>query len=115
MNLIVKLRVLFAVLWLAVGAWILATQATLPPESTWAKVPVGGAHVSLGWLALVLGLYNAARWWAGRALRAQKEQEARLAERTGRPSRPRRPEGPPPEPDPNFDFSDPPAGPPPGG
>jgi uncharacterized membrane protein len=102
MNLIIRLRLIFAVAWLLTGLGVCAYQI-VHPESSWGWLRLGGTPVSLGWAALLLGLYNLARWWASRAgVLARKQQEAELAAR----SRPRRREGPPAEYDPNFDFSD---------
>jgi hypothetical protein len=102
MNLITRLRLIFGVVWLLVGLGIVAYQVT-HPDSWWMWMRLGTTPISFGWAALVLGLYNLARWWSSRAgLLARKQQEAELAAR----SRSRRREVPPEQYDPNFDFSD---------
>jgi hypothetical protein len=65
---------------------------------------------SSGWLALLLALYNLARWWSIRSYRRQRqaEQEA-LAQRFHRHREERAESAQPP--DPNFNFTEPPAGP----
>ena len=59
--------------------------------------------VSAGWLFLLLGTYNLARWYSSRANRS--EQQALLAAHEARLRQARHRE-PPAEPDPTFDFTD---------
>jgi hypothetical protein len=96
-----NLNLVFAIAWL-IAAVILFTISDL-------SIPVGGTKFSSGWVALVLALYNVARWWSVRSARRQRlaEQEA-LAQRAHRNRVEERRE--PVEPDPNFNFKDPPAG-----
>jgi hypothetical protein len=90
--------------WLIVAAVIFATG---DPRFV---LHLGGVQLSSGWLALVLALYNVARWWSLRSYRRQRqeEQEALARRFRRRDEELPRPEQPP---DPNFNFTEPPAGP----
>lgn len=85
-----------AVLWVVVGVGLLVWHA-LDPEATRGKI--GG--VSLGWVALVLGIYNVARWWSERTYRA-----TRAAERAREDQQRRSPRRAEPEPDSPFRFDE---------
>jgi hypothetical protein len=106
-----NLNLIFAVAWLIVAALIFV----LRPEQL--SLRIGGIPFSAGWVALVLALYNMARWWSTRSARRQRaaEREA-LAQRFRRHRNEERQE--PVEPDPNFNFGEPPpsqgGAPPPG-
>jgi hypothetical protein len=104
MKLINRLRLIFGIVWLLVAAGICVYQV-MHPESGWLWMKLGGTPISLGWAALLLGVYNLARWWASRASMLAQKKEAELAQRDS-PRRARRREEPPSAPDPNFDFSD---------
>lgn len=65
-----------------------------------------GTGISAGWLCIVLGLYNVARWWSARSYAAYRQHLEETALR-----RHRREDATPPggrELDPNFMFNDPP-------
>jgi hypothetical protein len=97
------LNLVLAVLWVVVaGAIFLSGDERL-------FIRLGTAHFSSGWLALGLALWNLVRWWSVRSYRRarQAEQEA-LARRSRRHAAEERRE--PAEPDPNFNFTDPPPG-----
>ncbi len=85
----------FAVTWILGGVGILIWHA-LEPGTTQGKI--GG--ISLGWVALLLGLYNLARWWSWRSNRTLRraDQEARAVRRR----EPRAPAAP--DPDGPFNF-----------
>lgn len=75
------------------------------------KYRIRGLDISAAWLLLVLALYNFARWYSYRmaakeaeAMRYVDEARLRQAQRRERS-----------DPDPTFDFSDPPKPPPAGG
>ncbi|MBV9121845.1 MAG: hypothetical protein JO112_00625 [Planctomycetes bacterium] len=93
-----NLSLVLAVFWLLVSL-ILFLWPVFHPG---AKMPTLYGF-SMGWLGLLMMLYNLLRWWSRRAFRAER----RLLEEEGR--RPQRPVNPPParEPDPNFNFTEP--------
>jgi hypothetical protein len=100
---------------IACGFWLLIAAAIfitgLATGKWYLNVHLGDfPPFSSGWLALLLALYNLARWWSIRSYRRQRlaEQDA-LAKRFHRHRDERRePEQPP---DPNFNFTEPPADP----
>ena len=101
-----KLSFCLAVLWLTFAAGLLAWHAATGDPRL--RLPVGGSDLSLGWAALALGLYNLLRWWGAWSYQRQRrEMQASWARRD---EQARRARGPGPEPDPNFVFTDPPAG-----
>jgi hypothetical protein len=74
---------------------------------------IKGTDLSVGWLLILLGIFNIARWYSGQARRArmladEDEAERRRERRRSRTSREYQP------PDPNFQFTDepPPSAPP---
>ncbi len=86
---------LFGVGWFA-AEWI-----------TGRKLPVlhlGGAEVSLAWVALLLCLYNVVRWRLRPRRRSQDSLQETLEARRLMHRDEERPPGPP---DPNFNFTDP--------
>jgi hypothetical protein len=90
--------------------WLIVAAAIFVSGDQRFVFQIGAVRFSSGWLALLLALYNVVRWWSIRSYRRQRqaEQEA-LAKRFQRHQDERRdPEQPP---DPNFNFTDPPAGP----
>jgi uncharacterized membrane protein len=93
----------------AVG-WLVAAAAIFLSRDERLGVHFGGVPLSSGWVAIVLALYNLARWWSIRSSRRQRQAEREaLAERMHRRHDEERPE--PVERDPNFNFGDPPPGP----
>jgi|SRR6516164_2745273 hypothetical protein len=103
-----NLNLIFALGWLVAAAAIFFVGD--PRLSI--RLP-GLPPFSSAWLALLLALYNIARWWSRRSARRQRQAEREaLAQRF---QRHREEEGRPPvEPDPNFQFDDAPR-PPEGG
>jgi hypothetical protein len=101
-------NLIMCVLWLLVGAALLITGYT---TGRWyLTVNLGGGSFSGGWLALILALYNLARWWSVRSYRRQRQTEQQaFAQRLKRHRAETR--GPEQPPDPNFDFKEPPTGP----
>jgi hypothetical protein len=93
-----------AVVWLLVGAGLIVFHATTgSPALTF---PIADHRVSVGWVALVLAIYNLARAWALRSYRLE-EWTRRMAQLSR--DRDRRWEDhrkPPSDPDPNFNFTD---------
>lgn len=87
-------NLLLAVPWLLLAVALLTWHALHPDDP---RFRVFGGGVSWGWPALLLGLYNLARWWSSRK-KAPRPDETR---------RPRRDEAPPTV-HPEFDFSRPP-------
>jgi hypothetical protein len=93
------LKLVLAVLWTVAGVAILVAD---PPSL---RFRLGDTRFSAGWVALLLGAYNGARWWGVRSA----DRRRRAAEEMQRHRPPRRPPGEP-EPDrnPDFIFDDPP-------
>jgi hypothetical protein len=93
------LNLFMAVVWLALGAGLLLWQYAHPDEP---GMTIFGSRYSVGWFALVLCLYNLARWWSGRRSRvySQALHENRSRRHSHRSPRPDQP------PDPNFIFED---------
>ena len=92
------MSLIFALFWFALAAFIFITGR------------LGGTSGLGGWLAIVFGLFSLARWWSIRSYRRQRQaDEEALARRFHRHSEERR--GPEQPPDPNFNFTEPPAGP----
>jgi hypothetical protein len=91
-----------AILWLAGGVLLLAWYYTTgDPRST---IQFFDGMPS-GWIAIILGLYNLARWWGVRAAR----QERFLMHQMEEERRQRRRSAPRPDydnPDPTFNFTD---------
>jgi hypothetical protein len=92
-----------ALFWLLLGGIMVSWPRWHGGDSPFLLV---GTDLSFGWAALVLGLYNLLRWWSGRSLALQRRAEAEALRQRAR----RHPtaEPPPAEPDPAFDFTDPP-------
>ncbi len=95
-----------ALLWLTLGTVVIVWGWLHPEQQTW---HILGTNLSIGWLALLLGLYNAVRWWSRRSYEQNlRTQEAARAERERRhrtdPSSSR-------EPAPELDFTRPPSNP----
>jgi hypothetical protein len=78
------LNLVMAVFWLVVGGLLLGWQ-WLHPENR--RLTIFGTGISIGWLALLLALYDLVRW----------RQERRLTRRQTPPAA---------VPDPNFNFTD---------
>jgi hypothetical protein len=102
------LNLVLALMWLAAGVGLLGMYY-LTDDPRW-RVTIGGGDWSLGWLALLLCVWNLVRWYAVRADRMRRQSLEEL--RAGRRYPARRPE-PIGEPDPAFNFSDDPPPPPP--
>jgi hypothetical protein len=71
---------------------------------------IRGTNLSVGWLLLVLCLYNLARWVSIRSSRAAQRTVQQAREQRSRSTHRPRPEAP----DPNFNFTDEPPPPAPG-
>jgi hypothetical protein len=97
------MNLILALLWLLGGIAVLAYDASVPG----ARPGAWGGRFSIGWLMLLMSLYNVVRWWVLRASRASRRPAPVPPYRRNRP--PERDE----PPDPNFDFTD--SGPPPPG
>jgi hypothetical protein len=100
------IRVAFAALWLVIAMIIFVYQATLPADSQWGKINMGGVTISVGWAALLLGVYNFFRWYSARAALVQKKRDREYDEaREARLKALRQESQPPAEPNPDFDFN----------
>jgi hypothetical protein len=89
---------ILAVFWLLTGVLLLAWDWWYPGLSPY-RLP--GTELSLGWLALLLSLYNIVRFWARRSAARQGVPMRRWRERRGQVSR-----SSPVESDPNFNFTE---------
>lgn len=91
-----------AVLWLAGGIVLLAWHYTTGDPR--GKIEAFGG-MSSGWIAIILGVYNLARWWGARAARQERflmhqmEEERRQRRRAAAQADYDHP-------DPNFTFTD---------
>jgi hypothetical protein len=102
------MNLFLAILWLLGGIVLIAYEQFTGDT----RFQIRGTNISAAWLFVVLAAYNLVRWWSARSYQAERRamqiEEARLRASHLRPR-----EGPPPEPDPNFDFtSKPPPRPP---
>ncbi len=102
------IRLYTAITWFLLAAMLLAWEWTHPQQ----RVGGGllGTNFSVAYIAIALGIYNLARWWANRGYarrqptaeeRWQRWRNARISTHSRHPE-PR---------DPNFDFTDEPKGP----
>jgi hypothetical protein len=94
------INLFLALLWL-LGAVVVLAYEYFTGEQF---LRIRGTNLSVGWLLLVLGIYNLARWWSLRSYRAeQRAVQTAQANRYRAAHRERHPGQPP---DPNFDFTD---------
>jgi hypothetical protein len=92
-----------AVVWGLIGVVLLIYHG-LNPHDDRGRIKLIGGDLSLGWMALLIALYNVARYWSYRAAQAEKRTMAIFQARVRRAAeRPREPYG---DPDPNFIFTD---------
>ena len=95
-------NLVLAVIW-GLGGVVLIVYHALTDDPR-GRIKLIGGDLSLGWAALVISLYNVARYFAFRAGQAEKRATAEYEERIRRRhEHPREPYG---EPDPNFRFTD---------
>jgi hypothetical protein len=86
-----------------VGGVVLIVYHSLTDDPR-GRIQLVSGNLSLGWAALLISLYNLARYWAYRANQAEKRAMAiNQARVRHKHERPREPYG---EPDPNFNFTD---------
>ncbi len=98
------INLILAIFWFGIGAALLGSRWLFPDQQ--GLLP-HGAGDSAGWLAVVMGVYNVARWWLRRPNRSRPRstvEELRQRLHSRRSSR--EPAG---EPDPNFIFTDDPS------
>ncbi len=98
-----NLYLFLAVFWFVLGVALEVAPRLNPNAFHW-MIP--GTAIAVGWLALALSCYNLVRW---RLMRGAARRRA--LEEGPRPDRRRHSSGPPPQADPNFDFTDPPSEP----
>src|SRR5437879_6168784 len=98
-----RLHLILGLLWLGLGLALLFPEVTGLETR---KLHVGNVQSSAGWLVLVMAVYNFARWYGVYSARSVREADSQVKARM---QRSRREEPPPRDPDPNFDFRDPPA------
>lgn len=102
------MNLFLAIVWLLLAAILFVYERSHGPIEM--RIRLGGLNLSMGWIMLLLGIYNIARWYSMRAYR--NEQRAlfaalrqRLLQQRGPRDEPYR------EPDPNFRFTDEPTPP----
>lgn len=93
------INLILAIIWLLLTIGIFGWPYIFPGQEGW-RIPLGGDKYSVGWLTLVLCIYNLARWYSARAYRQEKKDEFLAQARHVHHSR--EPVG---DPDPNFDFT----------
>ncbi len=93
------ITLVLALIWGVVGVAILVYHATTADPR--GRLPMFG-NISWGWAALLLCVYNLARWWSTRLLQADKKKAAWLARARSR--RDLKTDQPPEYGDPNPDF-----------
>jgi hypothetical protein len=94
-----NLHLILTFFWFLLGSGLLAWQALHPNDT---RFSIWGSSVSVGWVALLLGLYNLARWWSRRSGAALEQAELTLR-RHRKPATYRTDE----PPNPELDFSKP--------
>jgi len=83
-------NLIMAVFWLLLAATVFGWQWRHPDGAT---LTISGTGISFGWLGVVLGLYNLARWWSGRLAQRRRQMEADERRRRTRPIESRQPPG----------------------
>lgn len=73
-----NLHLIMTFFWFLVGTGLLAWHALHPQD---ARLGIWGSSVSVGWIGLLLGLYNLARWWSLHSA-ARLQQEIARRQRT---------------------------------
>jgi hypothetical protein len=94
-------RLLAAVFWLVLGGTLLAMRWMYPDVPQWSWNVAG---LPAGWIAILFAMYNLLQMWIAHALSQRRsDQDGAFARRQRRTaSAPER------EPDPNFNFTEPP-------
>jgi hypothetical protein len=92
---------ILAIFWLLIAGALFVWKWRGPDNPA---LNLRGTGISLGWLALVLALYNVARWWSRRSAVTQ-DRTLWQARRDRHNSPANRDPGPTP-PDPQFDFTE---------
>jgi hypothetical protein len=93
-------NLIMAAFWFLLAAALLGWQWLHPEDGQWT---IRGTNISFGWLAVILALYNIARWWSRRSANVNEGAwKTAWSERRHHSVReePRRET----RPDPNFDF-----------
>ena len=98
------MNLIAAILWLGCGVGLFVYEHITGEV----RYKIRGLDISIGWLLLLLALYNFARWY-GKWSRVEDTSKQFLREARVRQAQARERH----DPDPNFDFTTPPA--PPGG
>jgi len=96
------LNLVMALIWFLLAAGLFAWQWLHPEEGTWT---IRGTGISFGWLALILALYNLARWWSRRSSKAN-DRAVQAAWSQRRRQAAREEPGVESTPDPRFDFTE---------
>ena len=94
-------RLWLAFIWLLVGIGFIVYHA-VTADPRWR---IGSTGLSLGWAALVIAVYNLARWWVFRVALGDRHVVDRIRLRRAQmlAEAPPQKRG---EPDPNFNFTD---------
>jgi hypothetical protein len=100
-------NLILAVFWFVVGGVVLAWH-WIDPTAPFSKLfgSVLGTGISVGWLGILMGFFNLARWWSYHSYLAERRRLEDATLRRERAARLRQQKGYE-EPDPNFRFTDP--------
>jgi hypothetical protein len=101
------MHLFFALFWLVVSLILFALPWLFPGAR---PLTIGTTDISLGWFGLLLCAYNLIRWWIARSNAATRQTQRESFLRRTSDSRPK--ERPYQAPDPNFNFTERPLGPP---
>jgi hypothetical protein len=96
-----SVKLFMALVWFLLGACIFCWEWTHPDGQ---GLTIWNTGISIGWGAIVIGLYNLLRWWMASSY--QKRERALEEAETKRLRELRRRSRPPEELNPDFDFSD---------
>jgi hypothetical protein len=104
------LNLILAAMWLVIGIAMLVACYTTNDPRLRERLMVGN-EFPIGWLVLLMAVWNLIRWYSVRASRLQRQELEQLRETRRYPARPSEPIG---EPNPAFNFTDepPPPAPP---
>ena len=101
MAMYASLKLFMALVWFLLGGCIFCWEWTHPDRP---GLKIWNTGISIGWGAIVLGLYNLLRWWM--ACSYEKRQRANEQAEAQRLNELRRRSRPPEELNPDFDFAD---------
>lgn len=75
------MNLFLAFFWLILAAVLLGMEWLSPGQP---RYRIWGTNISIGWVALILGVYNLVRWWSNRLYRAEQRALQQTIQRTRR-------------------------------